>query len=125
MVIAAVVSAGFTFAVGGIVLRDRPIDQAHWADAWWTLAGVLATLRSAVTVGRATGRQRAAWRFFTAACFSFTVGMGVWDWYELGLARYKPFSTPGEPFFLLVSILYVIGFVAYRSDRPSRARPPA
>jgi len=120
MVIAAVAAAGLTFATGGILLRDRPIDQAHWADAWWTLAGIVVSLRAALTAGRTRGRQRIAWRFFTAACFSFTVGMAIWDWYELGLGRYKPFLTPGEPFFLLVSVLYVIGFVVYRSDRPSR-----
>ena len=108
------------FAIGGVVLRGHPQRQARWADGWWTVAGVFATIRCAFTFRRATGRQRTAWRFFTAACFSFTIGMAVWDWFEFVLRQYKPFMTPAEPFFLLVSILYLIGFIAYRSERPSR-----
>lgn len=119
-VIAAVMGALLAFAIGGVVLRGEAMRQAHWADFWWTIGGIFATIRCARTQRHATGRQRVAWQFFTAGCFSFTVGMAGWDWAEVVASQYKPFLTPGEPFFLLVSLLYVAGFVAYRSDLPFR-----
>jgi len=120
LVIATIVVAMLAFAIGGVVLREQPDRQSHWADAWWTVAGALATIRSVLTGRRATGRRRTAWRFFTAGCVSFTIGMVIWDWFELVQRQYKPFLTPAEPFFLLTSALYLAGFIAYRSERPSR-----
>ncbi len=112
--VSAIATPLIIFAAVGVALQDSSEAWLRWADSWWTASGAVAAGASVFAARRATGRQRTAWRFFMAACFSYTAGMAIWDWFEVGLRRYDAFPTWAEPLFLLVSPLYVAGFVAYR-----------
>ena len=118
--LAAVAIPLLTFAAVGVTLQTSSEAWLRWADSWWTASGAIAALVSLLAARRATGRQRTAWRFFLAACVSYTAGMAIWDLFEIGLRRYDAFPTFAEPLFLLVSPLYVAGFIAYRSGQSSR-----
>jgi PAS domain S-box-containing protein len=122
LVAAASLAVVAVFMIGGYLLwqYDRP-SFSTWVDVFWTIAAPVTAIRAYLTARRQSAAQlRFAWLCFAAGSCCFALGMLVWDWFELGQGRFRPFPTVADIGYLLVSPWYMAGFVAFRPNAPSR-----
>ena len=121
LVAAASVAAVGAFMLGGFYFwqNDRP-HFSLWVDVFWTIAAPVTAIRALLTARRQSAAQlRFAWNCFAAGCTCFALGMLVWDWFEPVEGRFRPFPTIADLGYLLVSLWYMAGFVAFRPSAPS------
>ena len=61
---------------------------------------------------------RRAWQLFALACFSWFVGMLIWDYQELVLHRFTPFPAWPDAFYFLFAAFMALGVFFYRDGTP-------
>ena len=107
------------FGAGIYLLRDQQQWVHAWANAGWTLIGLLAAAKCFGTAGAQTepARKR-AWQLFGVGCASWFLGMLIWDYYELQ-GRLTPFPEISDIFFLALPPCFVAGFFVYGSAQLS------
>jgi signal transduction histidine kinase len=91
-----------------------------WTDAAWTLASLAAGIKSLHTAyHQKKPNQRIAWTFYGLAALCWSVGMLIWDYYELAAGIVVPFPSIADVFFMGFAPLFVLGTVFYRLEVPN------
>ena len=115
--LALAVTAAFliwtAFRIGGA----RPTIAVD--DIGEAVASGVAAISLAVAARRSTGRLRMAWALLAAAAASWTIGEGIWSWYEVFQGLAVPFPSAADAGFLLEIPLAIAGVLALTSA-PSR-----
>jgi diguanylate cyclase (GGDEF)-like protein/PAS domain S-box-containing protein len=106
------------FAIGNYALPFAQLQTHWWSNLFWTIAALAAGLRCFATSREATGTLRRAWLLFALACFSWFVGMLIWDYQELVLHRFTPFPAWSDAFYFLFAVFMALGVFFYRDDTP-------
>jgi two-component system, sensor histidine kinase and response regulator len=102
-----------SFRIGG----DRATIAVD--DIGEALASGLAAISLALAARRSTGRLRLAWALLAAAAVSWTVGEGIWSWYQVVEGAVVPNPSAADTGFLLAIPLAIAGVLALTSA-PSR-----
>ena len=91
-----------------------------WTDAAWTIASLVAALKSLHTAFRQQKpNQRSAWLCYGLAALSWFVGMLIWDYHELVAGISVPFPSIADGFFMSFAPLFVMGTVFFRLEVPN------
>ncbi|MCU7836636.1 MAG: EAL domain-containing protein [gamma proteobacterium symbiont of Taylorina sp.] len=91
-----------------------------WSDLFWTLASLVAALRSWLTAKSCPNRHEGtAWLFFSLAAFSWFIGMLIWDYYEIFGGKLIPFPSVGDWFFMGYALFFIVGIFYYHSQSRS------
>ncbi|MBF0621796.1 MAG: response regulator [Magnetococcales bacterium] len=107
---------GFVILFGMVSHVLRPEGQfAHiWADLFWTVASCATGIRALIAARRSQGLYRKGWYFISGACFSWFLGMLIWDWFELVVKWATPFPTWSDFGFMLFAPLMAFGLYCRR-----------
>lgn len=106
------------FAVGNYTLPPGQLQTHWWSDLFWTVAALATALRCLATARTATGTLRRAWQLFALACFSWFLGMLIWDYQELVLHQFTPFPAWSDAFYFLFAVFMALGIFFYRDGSP-------
>jgi len=106
------------FAIGQYMLPLGKLQTHWWSDLFWTVAALATAVRCLATARASEGTLRRAWAMFALACFSWFVGMLIWDYQELVLHLYTPFPAWSDAFYLLFAVLMAVGIFFYRDGAP-------
>jgi two-component system, sensor histidine kinase and response regulator len=88
-------------------------------DVGEAVASGVAAISLALAAGRSSGRLRVAWALLAAAAASWTVGEGIWSWYQVVQGAVVPNPSAADAGFLLAIPLAIAGVLALTSA-PSR-----
>ena len=106
------------FAIGQYVLPLGKVQTHWWSDLFWTVAALATALRCLSSARAVSGTLRRAWQLFAVGCFSWFLGMLIWDYQELVLHRFTPFPAWSDTFYLLFAVFMALGIFFYRA-RPA------
>ena len=84
------------FAIGNYLLPLGRLPTHWWSDVFWTVASLAAALKCFAASRAAAAPLRRSWQLFALACFSWFVGMLIWDYQELVLHRFTRLSQPSS-----------------------------
>lgn len=109
-------AAGFAVAILIFVAAHAFVRGNAYAinavnDFGWCIASLIATVACFITARLLAGREKAAWRLLTFACFAWFVGQTVWTIYEVGIGQLPQFPHWVQIFFLLYHWLFVGGLL--------------
>jgi diguanylate cyclase (GGDEF)-like protein/PAS domain S-box-containing protein len=106
------------FAIGNYALPLGQLPKHWWSDLFWTVAALAAALKCSAASRAATSTLRRAWQLFALACFSWFVGMLIWDYQELVLHQFTPFPAWSDGFYFLFAVFMALGVFFYRDGTP-------
>jgi diguanylate cyclase (GGDEF)-like protein len=126
LLVGGFLAAGLVLAVG-LVLVLQP--GGPWValavdDVTQTLAAAAAAISCGIGARRAGGRDRVVWVAMGLGCLSWSLGQGLWTWYELVLGREAPFPSAADVGFLGFPVGALVALWRYPTDgiRGARAR---
>jgi diguanylate cyclase (GGDEF)-like protein/PAS domain S-box-containing protein len=106
------------FAIGNYVLPLGRLPTHWWSDVFWTVASLAAALKCFAASRAASPPLRRSWQLFALACFSWFVGMLIWDYQELVLHQFTPFPAWPDAFYFLFAVFMALGVFFYRDGTP-------
>ena len=108
--LAVIASAAFlawtAYRIGG----DRPTIAVD--DIGEGVASGIAAISLALAAGRSSGRLRVAWALLAASAASWTIGEGIWSWYEVFQGVAVPFPSAADAGFLVGIPLAIAGVLS-------------
>lgn len=98
-----------------------PASAQLWVENLAQLfAAAFATAMAAQRVGRSpAGRERVAWILFAVGCLGWTVGQGLWSWFELIDGISTPFPALSDYFFLTFTVCTIAALLIFPFDTSS------
>jgi diguanylate cyclase (GGDEF)-like protein/PAS domain S-box-containing protein len=117
-VIAGIVLA---FTLGNYHLGFAKWKVHWWADTAWTLAALISAVKCVHTARSQQASLRKAWIYFGLGCWSWFVGMVIWDYLELVRHEITPFPALSDIGFLALSAFFMAGLFHFRFERPQAA----
>ena len=107
------------FAIGNYLVSMEAYTRHVWADIWWTVASLVAAINCYSVAGRLEAHLKRAWKLFGHACFSWFLGMLIWNCLELAQQVETPFPALSDLGFLGFAPLFMWGLIYLHAEVPS------
>ena len=101
------------YAIGDSIMPIEGTARHWWADMCWTLISLAAAIRCFITANKVGEEDSMAWLLFGVGCFSWFIGMLIWDYLELFANEPIPFPALSDIGFLAFAPFMMAGLVVY------------